>query len=91
MCRTFDSSLAEVCWEENVRLLAYSPLAMGLLTVGGPQAIVPVSCRILLSMSEAVLSEVVQSITSQWTVKMLDVAGPLLVSVKEEGNTRNKT
>ena len=33
LCRTFDSSLAEVCHEEGVRLLAYSPLAMGLLTV----------------------------------------------------------
>ncbi|MEW5309584.1 MAG: hypothetical protein WDW38_001464 [Sanguina aurantia] len=32
MCRTFDSSLAEVCHEEGVSLLAYSPLAMGLLT-----------------------------------------------------------
>ncbi|KAL3137096.1 hypothetical protein ABBQ32_006680 [Trebouxia sp. C0010 RCD-2024] len=32
LCRTFDSSLAEVCHEEGVRLLAYSPLAMGLLT-----------------------------------------------------------
>ena len=33
LCRTFDSSLAEVCYEEGVGLLAYSPLAMGLLTV----------------------------------------------------------
>lgn len=33
LCRTFDSSLAEVCHEEGVGLLAYSPLAMGLLTV----------------------------------------------------------
>ena len=33
LCRTFDASLAEVCWEEGVGLLAYSPLAMGLLTV----------------------------------------------------------
>ena len=33
LCRTFDSSLAEACHEEGVRLLAYSPLAMGLLTV----------------------------------------------------------
>ena len=32
-CRTFDSSgVAECCFEENVSLLAYSPLAMGLLT-----------------------------------------------------------
>ncbi|KAH7615654.1 putative Protein tas [Nannochloris sp. 'desiccata'] len=32
-CRTFDSSgLAECCLQENVSLLAYSPLAMGLLT-----------------------------------------------------------
>ena len=32
-CRTFDSSgLAECCLEEKVSLLAYSPLAMGLLT-----------------------------------------------------------
>ena len=33
-CRTFDSGgLAEVCHLEGVGLLAYSPLAMGLLTV----------------------------------------------------------
>mmetsp|Transcript_42154 Transcript_42154/g.109299 ORF Transcript_42154/g.109299 Transcript_42154/m.109299 type:complete len:265 (+) Transcript_42154:757-1551(+) len=31
-CRTFDSGLAEVCHQEGVSLLAYSPLAMGLLT-----------------------------------------------------------
>ena len=33
LCRTFDSALAEVCHEEGGGLLAYSPLAMGLLTV----------------------------------------------------------
>ena len=33
LCRTFDSGLAECCHEEGVRLHAYSPLAMGLLTV----------------------------------------------------------
>ena len=33
LCRTFDSSLTEVCYEEGIELLAYSPLAMGLLTV----------------------------------------------------------
>jgi len=33
LCRTFDcGGLAECCWEEGVELLAYSPLAMGLLT-----------------------------------------------------------
>ncbi|KAL3690563.1 hypothetical protein R1sor_016872 [Riccia sorocarpa] len=32
LCRTFDSSLAECCHQQNVRLLAYSPLAMGLLS-----------------------------------------------------------
>ena len=33
VCRSFDSGgLAECCLEEGVRLLAYSPLAMGLLT-----------------------------------------------------------
>lgn len=31
-CRTFDVSLAECCHAEGVSLLAYSPLAMGLLT-----------------------------------------------------------
>ncbi|KAG1657947.1 hypothetical protein FOA52_000978 [Chlamydomonas sp. UWO 241] len=31
-CRTFEAQLAEVCLEEGVSLLAYSPLAMGLLT-----------------------------------------------------------
>ena len=34
LCRTFDAGLAECCHEEGVGLLAYSPLAMGLLTVG---------------------------------------------------------
>lgn len=33
LCRTFDMALAEVCHTEAVSLLAYSPLAMGLLTV----------------------------------------------------------
>eukprot|EP00850_Spirogloea_muscicola_P000923 SM000003S11168 [mRNA] locus=s3:1322521:1325105:- [translate_table: standard] len=32
LCRTFDAGLAEVCHLECVSLLAYSPLAMGLLT-----------------------------------------------------------
>lgn len=32
LCRTFDAGLAEACAEEHVPLLAYSPLAMGLLT-----------------------------------------------------------
>ena len=32
-CRTFDAHLAECCFEEEVSLIAYSPLAMGLLTV----------------------------------------------------------
>lgn len=37
-CRTFDSGgLAEACHLEGVSLLAYSPLAMGLLTVGAPE------------------------------------------------------
>lgn len=33
LCRTFDAGLAECCHMERVGLLAYSPLAMGLLTV----------------------------------------------------------
>eukprot|EP00775_Hariotina_reticulata_P006767 gene6767-6984_t len=43
-CRTFDLALSEVCHCEEVSLLAYSPLAMGLLTGkylsddGGPPA-----------------------------------------------------
>ncbi|GAB4822478.1 hypothetical protein N2152v2_009524 [Parachlorella kessleri] len=32
LCRTFDTALAECCHRERVSLLAYSPLAMGLLT-----------------------------------------------------------
>jgi len=32
LCRTFDLDLAEACWNENVPLLAFSPLAAGLLT-----------------------------------------------------------
>ena len=35
LCRTFDAGLAEACHLEGVGLLAYSPLAMGLLTVRG--------------------------------------------------------
>jgi aryl-alcohol dehydrogenase-like predicted oxidoreductase len=31
-CRTFDAGLAECCHAESISLLAYSPLAMGLLT-----------------------------------------------------------
>ncbi|MCC5966070.1 MAG: aldo/keto reductase [Natronohydrobacter sp.] len=32
LCRSFDLDLAEACWNENVPLLAFSPLAAGLLT-----------------------------------------------------------
>ncbi|CAN6558587.1 unnamed protein product [Malus baccata var. baccata] len=32
LCRTFDSGLAECCHHERIRLLAYSPLAMGILS-----------------------------------------------------------
>ncbi|XP_074275129.1 uncharacterized protein LOC141599116 [Silene latifolia] len=32
LCRTFDSALAECCHHESVFLLAYSPLAMGILS-----------------------------------------------------------
>ncbi|CAI7735332.1 unnamed protein product [Closterium sp. NIES-53] len=32
LCRTFDSTLAESCHHETIPLLAYSPLAMGLLS-----------------------------------------------------------
>ncbi len=32
LCRYFDLDLAEACWNENIPLLAYSPLAAGLLT-----------------------------------------------------------
>ncbi|KAK9817832.1 hypothetical protein WJX72_002852 [[Myrmecia] bisecta] len=32
LCRTFDMALAECCHQEGIALLAYSPLAMGLLT-----------------------------------------------------------
>lgn len=32
LCRTFDAALAECCHRQQVALLAYSPLAMGLLT-----------------------------------------------------------
>ena len=32
LCRTFDAGLAECCHSERISLLAYSPLAMGLLS-----------------------------------------------------------
>ncbi|XP_020541371.1 protein tas isoform X2 [Jatropha curcas] len=32
LCRTFDSGLAECCHHEGINLLAYSPLAMGILS-----------------------------------------------------------
>ena len=32
MCRLFDTDLGELCVRENIGLLAYSPLATGLLT-----------------------------------------------------------
>ncbi|XP_021906670.1 uncharacterized protein LOC110821221 isoform X2 [Carica papaya] len=44
LCRTFDSGLAECCHNERISLLAYSPLAMGILSGkyfkqdGGPDA-----------------------------------------------------
>ncbi|WCJ21443.1 Voltage-gated potassium channel subunit beta-1 [Euphorbia peplus] len=44
LCRTFDSGLSECCHHEGVSLLAYSPLAMGILSGkyfaadGGPPA-----------------------------------------------------
>lgn len=41
-CRTFDIALAEVCHMEGVSLLAYSPLAMGLLTVRAAPTVVRV-------------------------------------------------
>ncbi|XP_057421434.1 uncharacterized protein LOC130715364 isoform X2 [Lotus japonicus] len=43
LCRTFDSAMAECCHQESISLLAYSPLAMGLLSgkyfspSGGPE------------------------------------------------------
>ncbi|TKY60110.1 tas protein [Spatholobus suberectus] len=42
LCRTFDSAMAECCHQESISLLAYSPLAMGILSgkyfsrIGGP-------------------------------------------------------
>lgn len=33
LCRTFETGMAECCHMEDISLLAYSPLAMGLLTV----------------------------------------------------------
>ncbi|XP_024629537.1 protein tas isoform X2 [Medicago truncatula] len=32
LCRTFDSAMAECCHQESISLLAYSPLAMGILS-----------------------------------------------------------
>ncbi|KAL5078356.1 hypothetical protein RYX36_017340, partial [Vicia faba] len=32
LCRTFDSAMAECCHHESIGLLAYSPLAMGILS-----------------------------------------------------------
>lgn len=32
LCRTFDSGMAECCHHERINLLAYSPLAMGILS-----------------------------------------------------------
>uniref|UniRef100_A0A0R0JWL7 NADP-dependent oxidoreductase domain-containing protein n=1 Tax=Glycine max TaxID=3847 RepID=A0A0R0JWL7_SOYBN len=32
LCRTFDSAMAECCHHERISLLAYSPLAMGILS-----------------------------------------------------------
>ncbi|KAG2442328.1 hypothetical protein HXX76_002414 [Chlamydomonas incerta] len=56
-CRTFDSGgLAEVCHLEGVALLAYSPLAMGLLTVrlgAAVLAVVAAVMAVLLLVKEA--------------------------------------
>ena len=32
LCRIFDTDLAETCFHENVKLLAYSPLVGGMIT-----------------------------------------------------------
>ena len=32
MCRLFDTDLAETCYHENIKLLAYSPLVGGMIT-----------------------------------------------------------
>ena len=47
-CRTFEAHLAECCQEEGVSLLAYSPLAMGLLTVRPPLVIPPLPFPLML-------------------------------------------
>jgi len=46
LCRYFDTDLAEVCHNENVHLLAYSPLAAGLLTGKYQNGKVPQNSRL---------------------------------------------
>ena len=49
MCRMFDTDLAETCLREGVDLLAYSPLATGLLTGKYRNGAVPEGSRMALS------------------------------------------
>ncbi|PZX16343.1 aryl-alcohol dehydrogenase-like predicted oxidoreductase [Palleronia aestuarii] len=45
LCRQFDTDLAEACYNEDVTLLAYSPLAAGLLTGKYQDGQVPAASR----------------------------------------------
>jgi aryl-alcohol dehydrogenase-like predicted oxidoreductase len=49
LCRLFDTDLSEVCHHENVQLLAFSPLAAGLLTGKYQNDIVPKGSRLDLT------------------------------------------
>ena len=49
LCRLFDTDLAELCHHENVQLLAFSPLAAGLLTGKYQEKKIPKGSRLELT------------------------------------------
>ncbi|NDR59236.1 aldo/keto reductase [Aliiruegeria sabulilitoris] len=51
MCRIFDTDLGELCVRENIGLLAYSPLATGLLTGKYRGGVVPEGSRMSINKS----------------------------------------
>ncbi len=48
MCRMFDTDLSELCMNEDVRLLAFSPLAAGFLTGKYQNGVIPEGSRMSL-------------------------------------------
>ena len=71
LCRYFDTDLAELCHSEKINLLAYSPLAAGLLTGKYADGKVPDNSRLRVSPS---LNGRVNERSLRAVAKYLDVA-----------------